>query len=122
MNNTAEDFIAKGGRIFHRRERNRTITVAYLRFGPGGKPRHRQCADDDKHGRGAFGEVMYGATIHNKVSTKDQWNRKAHIHTAISRLAAAPVTITDWANSAHERKRLIRKAIASIGCKGNSTR
>lgn len=91
-----QDFLGDGGRIFRRRSGNRTITVAYFRCN---------------------GQIAYGATIHRKESTSDQWDRKAHNSTAVSRCVDLPIIVSDIeVERVEQRDDFVRDCLISHGC------
>ena len=98
---TAASFLKSGGRIIRRRQGRRTITIAYSREN---------------------GKIRYGATIHNRRSSGDQFNRKEHNDTAIARYMNAPVIFDDiTAERVEERDDYVRSLLLTHGCFSNES-
>ena len=99
--NTVADFIQNGGRIFHRRQGKRTITIAYTR---------------------SNGMISYGATIHIKETPNLEWNRREHNLTAVRRYNSSPVMIPDATfNHPVDCENYIREQLLIHGCRSNRT-
>jgi hypothetical protein len=60
--------------IKHWKEKNRYVTIAFTK---------------DKINN----LTAYGATVFHKCHDKETWNKKAHVHTAVSRLRKFPVIV-----------------------------
>ena len=92
-----EEFRKSGGRLFHRHEGKRVITVAYF--------------DDGERTR-------FGAVIFSKDSPTESYVRKAQNHTAIQRCTRFPVTVATprdirGTDRYHD---YIRQQVAEHGC------
>lgn len=91
------NFVQSGGRIFHRREDGRTVTVAYRREN---------------------GKILYGATMFRPPGS---WVRKAHNFTAVKRQMTAPVEIPDIdAPHSTDRENYIREKLMKFGVKNHT--
>lgn len=94
-----DQFVRSGGKIFHRREGNRIVTVAYVNDGE---------------------VIRYGATVHRRAYPSDVWVRKMHNQTALKRLKTAPVSIQNQEfDHVSNREQYIREAMFTSGCGGN---
>ena len=93
-----EEFINNGGRIFHRHEGKRTVSVAY------------KFNEEDKT------SVTYGATIHRSESSSDQWERDKHAKMAVFRCNTCGVTLENETDNAHALRNFIRKTMFEKGC------
>jgi len=93
-----QEFLDNGGRIIHRKNGRRRVTIAYTR---------------------ADGVIQYGGTIHRQDNPSEHWNRHAHIRTAIGRCTVRPVVLADVDCPTVERERMIRRSLAVLGCKGD---
>ena len=79
-------FLSQGGRIVRERKGRRTITIAYTRTEDG---------------------IRYGATVHKRENTRDQWNRKSNNQIAIDRFNSDPVNVEDIDGMAFYRNDLL---------------
>lgn len=94
-----EDFVQDQGRIFHRREGCRTVTIAYRMNG---------------------NTLEYGATIHRRDSNSDNWNRRLHNQTAVMRCLNNPIRIERFGEHEYEhvshKEDAVREAMFENGC------
>jgi hypothetical protein len=98
-----QDFLANGGQIFRIVEDERTITVAY---------KYSSAPTDE----GIRPYVVYGSSIHRKTAPCDNFVRRPHNETAVTRCMNKPVVIPHVFEDQYEMWAGIRLAMYRYGC------
>ncbi|MBU0847172.1 hypothetical protein KKH23_08325 [Patescibacteria group bacterium] len=88
--------------IFHTYEGNRIITVAY-RWTDDINPDNQQ--------------IIYGATIHQRISKSDSWLRKDHNKTAIQRCIDHGMMVKPDERTGKELHTFLRNCLFKHGCR-----
>ena len=94
-----QELLQNGGRIVRRRKGKRTITIAYQRNGD---------------------EIVYGATIFNKKSSKENYTREGQRQIAINRMVGSGVIIVGAPTFEHigAQDEFVRRSLIDLGCGG----